>query len=115
MREAWRKIRYDLTRHQKTSNYSVSDQGRIRNDKSGRILKVYKSRPGNPYINLRVLGSHYAARSVAHLVAQEFIDDKVDIVRVKHKDGDSENCRLSNLYISSYRERGSKRIIKINN
>lgn len=63
MHEEWRQIR-DAT------NYEVSDEGRVRNKKTGRILKQQKI-SNTPIVNLMDAGFQLG-RSVPKLVEEAF-------------------------------------------
>lgn len=54
-------------------NYSVSNSGDIRNDKTGRILKPYKSTSGYYQV---MLGRKTSPLYVHRLVAGAFIENK---------------------------------------
>lgn len=77
-------------------DYEVSDEGRIRNPKTGRILKTQINSKGYEVVNIR--GKN---KRVHRLVAQTFLetDDDIDydILDVAHKDGDKTKNRVSNL------------------
>jgi hypothetical protein len=77
--------------------YSVSDHGRIRSDKSGRILSVYENQSGVICVGIMRDGEQYH-RSVPLLVARAFIprgfgafDTPINL------DGDRHNNHVSNL------------------
>lgn len=99
--EEWRKIRYDVYHHDGVCKYSVSNLGRVRNDKTGLILKTQPTSAGRQQVLLRI-GGKYSRKQVAHLVAQEFIVNCLKVIRVKHLDGDLSNCRADNLEVVSF-------------
>ena len=74
-------------------NYSVSTDGVVKNNKTGRILKQDLSRR---YPSVR-LGKFGGAHSVHRLVAQAFIDNHSNKEQVNHIDGDKTNNHVSNL------------------
>lgn len=76
-------------------NYEVSDQGRVRNRKSGRILKTELVK-GYPRV-LLVDRSRHRPAMVHRLVAEEFTTEDHDGLQVNHIDGDKTNNKLSNL------------------
>ena len=77
--------------------YDVSDLGRIRNSKTGRIIKVRRNSKGYLRTNLRRNNRSYNVR-VHIIVAKAFRPDTyVDGYDVNHKDGNKLNCRADNL------------------
>lgn len=95
MTEEWRKIKG-------YQNYSVSNLGNVRNDKTGRLLKPGKSGGGtkrNYYQVLLYQGSHASRKSVFihRLVADAFIPNPDNFPEVNHIDRDGFNNAVSNL------------------
>ena len=93
--EDWRKIN-------EFPNYSVSNHGRVRNDKFGRMLTPTKhcTKKQPNYINMRVGLSHNTycvVRNVSRLVAQAFIPPVEGRLTVDHIDIDTTNNHASNL------------------
>ena len=87
--ENWKKI-------EGFENYSVSDQGRVRNDKSERILKHGKYLKGYLLVGLFKNGKKYGKR-VHRLVAEHFIPNPENRPQVNHKNGIKSDNRLQNL------------------
>lgn len=89
--EAWRII-------PEFDRYSVSSDGRIRNDKSDRIMAVNKNQHGTVHVGL-IRGRVQYKRSVPRLVAQAFLElppnDRFDTPI--NLDGDRWDNRASNL------------------
>lgn len=83
----------------KVEGYSVSEDGQVKNDLTGRILKPFKNNKGYYLISLK--GKHYL---VHRLVAEAFLDkpDGCDIV--EHKDDNPSNNSVSNLMWSTQRD-----------
>lgn len=75
-------------------NYSVSNDGSIRNDKTGRILKLQKGTSG--YFQV-MLGRKTTPLYVHRLVAQAFIENKGNLPQVDHINGDKTDNRVDNL------------------
>ena len=77
--------------------YEVSNLGRVRNARTGRIRKVSKNCNGVSIVSL----AGYCKRtySVARLVAETFISDNIKIVR--HR-GDLGDDRVGNLVVEEY-------------
>ena len=85
--EQWKKI-------EGFENYSVSNNGRVRNDKTGRILKTYKKPSG--YIQVQ-MGRKTVPKYIHRLVAQEFIPNASNKPQINHKNGIKDDNRLFNL------------------
>jgi len=100
--------------------YEVSNLGRIRNKKTGRILKPLKNTNGYLRLDLCKNGIRRAAK-VHRLVAEAFIPNPQNLPCVNHKDENKINNCLDNLewctyeYNNNYgtiKERISKKISK---
>lgn len=90
VKEEWRKVA-------EFDNYSVSNLGRVRNDKTGRILKQKTEKDGYFEVTLRRNPKQKTYR-VHRLVAQAFIpqlDKNRDVI--DHIDFDRKNNRVDNL------------------
>ena len=74
-------------------DYEVSNEGKIRNVKTGRILKPYLNRPDG-YLRVDFYGRHHY---IHRLVADRFLGGNHDGMKVVHIDGDKANNHLSNL------------------
>lgn len=78
-------------------NYSVSDEGNVRNDNNGRLMTLRE----NQYLNVYVgLSKHAIQRtfSVAKLVAKAFVDGETETFDTPiHVDGRTRNNHASNL------------------
>ena len=83
--EIWKKI-------EGYENYSVSTYGRVRNDKTGRILKPMDKNKGYLYVNLQD-----KCHRIHRLVAQTFIPNPNNYPIVNHKDEDKSNNNVKNL------------------
>ena len=87
--EIWKKI-------EGFENYSVSDQGRVRRDNSGRILKPGKNIPGYLMVSLYKNGKKYN-KSIHRLVAEHFIPNPENRPEVNHRNAVKTDNRLENL------------------
>lgn len=89
--EDWREI-------EEFPGYSVSNQGRVRNDDRGRVLTRLVNQHGVVHVGL-VKGRLQYKRGVALLVALAFLPEPYPMTfdTVIHLDGDKLNCRMDNL------------------
>lgn len=85
--EQWKKI-------EGFENYSVSNNGQVRNDKTGRILKTYKKPSG--YIQVQ-MGRKTVPKYIHRLVAQAFIPNVSNKPQINHKNGNKGDNRADNL------------------
>lgn len=78
--------------------YSISDQGRVRNDRRMKVLSTTRSMSGCVFVGLFKNKTQYQ-RGVAKLVAETFVvNTKGEFFNsVIHLDGDLDNCRANNL------------------
>lgn len=86
---------------QKCDTYSVSNLGRIRNDKTGRILENCIDKKGFIKISLYDNKKRFCYY-VHQLVAEAFLGDlslkEGECVQVRFKDGNRINCSVDNLF-----------------
>ena len=83
----WRKI-------EGKPNYSVSNNGEVRNDKTGRILKTHTGTAG---YNQVMLGRKTSPLYVHRLVAKAFVQNENNYPQVDHINGDKTDNRAENL------------------
>jgi len=77
--------------------YSVSDHGRVRNDDTGRIMKLTMNRESILSVGMMYRGTQFR-RSVPLLVAQAFVPGGTDVFDTPVcLDGDPFNVRANNL------------------
>ena len=76
--------------------YEVSNGGRVRNRRTGKMLTPRKDRGGYMTVRLQVEG-RTATRFVHRLVAEAFIDSKPGLEIVNHLNGDKTDNRADNL------------------
>lgn len=87
--ENWRKVSDFI-------NYSISDNGRLRNDKTGRILKGSLDTDGYSQVILCDKNRRKSIK-IHKLVAQAFIPNIEKKPQVNHKDGNKLNNTVNNL------------------
>ena len=83
----WRKV--------KDFNYSVSNKGEVRNDKTGRILKKTVSTSG--YLFVQLFDKKTYMKYIHRLVGEAFIPNPDFLPQIDHIDGDKKNNDVSNL------------------
>lgn len=90
-------------------NYEVSNQGRVRNKKTGKILKPDACRDG--YLRVTLYGDKGPKHFFIHvLVAKMFIGDKPAGLEVDHLNGDKSNNRVENLQYCTSKENKERAI-----
>lgn len=72
--------------------YSVSENGDIRNNATGRMLKPFST--WNGYLRVCILGK---CPRVHRLVADAFLRNENGYTQINHKDGNKQNNRYDNL------------------
>ena len=87
------------------ANYSVSDQGQVRNDKTGRILKQSPNKHGYARVSLSNGASNNPSILFPHrVVAELFIPNPNNLPVVNHKNTDKMDPRKDNLEWTTYKE-----------
>lgn len=77
--------------------YQISSWGRVRNVRTGCILKPYKNERGYLKVYLNKGNGKKAKPRINRLVAQAFIPNPYNLPQVNHKDGNKENNSYTNL------------------
>ena len=78
------------------NNYTINENGEVRNIKTKRILKQHKTNKGYLWVELYNNKEHKKF-SIHRLVAQAFILNPENKPQVNHKDGNKENNNVNNL------------------
>ena len=78
------------------NSYSISSDGRVMNNETGRILKPMISTSGYYFVHL-VKNRRKYTRYVHRLVGIAFIDNPLDRPQIDHLDGNKLNPAVSNL------------------
>jgi len=89
MKEEWKTI-------ESCQGYEVSNAGKVRNKKTGRILKQNKRR-GYPFVVLMNSKNEKKDYYVHRLVALAFIPNPSGFPQVNHRDGNKNNNSVENL------------------
>lgn len=89
MKEIWKTI-------EGFENYQVSNMGRVKNIKTGHILKPFLrgSRENNKYYSVELKGKAYF---IHRLVAKAFLPNPDNLPQVNHKDENKLNNEITNL------------------
>ena len=97
----WKKIK-------NRSNYSVNENGEIRNDISGKIKSAYVCK-GNGYYYVDLWENNKGKKMQLHrIIAEAFIPNPENKPTVDHVDGDRKNNRIDNLRWATYSEQNSR-------
>ena len=96
-------------------NYAVSSFGRVKNVKTGRILKAGTDNCGYLLVVLSDKEHRRKTRNIHRLVTNAFIDNPNDKLCVDHKDNNRTNNRLTNLRWATTKENAMNQIISKNN
>jgi len=90
------RVRYYWKKDKEFPHLSVSNRGRVRNDRTGNILKGSFNSKGYLCVTLYKKGKRYSVR-IHKLVARNFLGPCPPGKEVNHKDGIKINCRADNL------------------
>lgn len=97
----WKKIK-------NRSNYSVNENGEIRNDISGKIKSAYVCK-GNGYYYVDLWENNKCKKMQLHrIIAEAFIPNPENKPTVDHVDGDRKNNSIDNLRWATYSEQNSR-------
>lgn len=93
--------------------YEVSTSGRVRNKKTRMVVREQYDGRGRPFVELS-MNSYRYRRSVARLVAENFIEEPRGRRLVLHRDGNRQNNYLDNLYYKQEKHESKYKLGKIN-
>jgi hypothetical protein len=89
-------------------NYSINEEGQVRNDKKGTFKKAYRNKR-NGYWVVDLYNNGKSMKVPIHrLVAEAFIPNPYNKLTVDHKDGNRENNSIENLRWATYSEQNSR-------
>lgn len=97
----WKKI-------DRNPNYSINENGDVRNDKTGHIKRPFRNKR-NGYLTVDLYVNNKSEKVPIHrLVAEAFIPNPDGKKTVDHIDGDRGNNSISNLRWATYAENNSR-------
>lgn len=97
----WKKIKQN-------ENYSINENGEVRNDKTGKIKKPYENKK-NEYYYVDLYKKNISKKRPIHrLLAIAFIPNPKNKPTVDHIDGNRKNNSLDNLRWATYSEQNSR-------
>lgn len=91
-----------------SQNYSVNEQGQVRNDKTGHIKKPFLNKSSGYLIVDLWENNKSTKKSIHRLLAEAFIPNPENKPTVDHIDGNRQNNALSNLRWATYSEQNSR-------
>lgn len=98
-------------------NYSIDENGNVRNDKRGTLISPWISKQGKGYycVSLYIKKKKQGNFGIHKLLAQAFIPNPNNYKEVNHIDGNTKNNKLSNLEWCSHKMniRHATQIIKV--
>ena len=96
------------TKISRNTNYSINEDGEVRNDITGRIKKPYTNK-NNGYLIIDLCKDNKSKKVPIHrLVAEAFIPNPENKPTVDHADGDRTNNSIENLRWATYSENNSR-------
>ena len=97
----WKKI-------DRNNNYSINENGEVRNDVTGHIKKATVNKKNNYFIVDLYKNNKSEKVPIHRLVAETFIPNPQNKPTVDHIDGNRQNNAISNLRWATYSEQNSR-------
>lgn len=92
----------------RNTNYSINEDGEVRNDITGRIKKPFTNKR-NGYLIVDLYKDNKSGKVPIHrLVAEAFVPNIENKATVDHIDGDRKNNSINNLRWATYSENNSR-------
>lgn len=92
----------------RNNNYSINENGMVRNDTTNHIKKPFTNK-GNGYLIVDLYMNNKSEKVPIHrLVAEAFIPNPKNKATVDHIDGDRQNNSIDNLRWATYSENNSR-------
>lgn len=105
--EIWKDIPTNVYYRGIKPGYQVSNYGRVRNSKTGKILAIIPAQNGgqaSSRVSIPGISCHNVKLNLSTLVWNTFSNNiKVSDTVISFKDKNPDNCHLGNLYISPWR------------
>lgn len=101
LKMAWKKIKQN-------ENYSINENGEVRNDLTGRIKKQTVNKDSGYFVVDLWKDNKGTKYTVHRLLAETFIPNPENKQTVDHKDGNRQNNSLNNLRWATYSENNSR-------
>ena len=95
-------------------NYSISDNGIVRNDTTGHILSIQTDKQGYKLIHLHTIEERHGSFLIHRLVAEASIPNPLGLPQLNHKDENKHNhsvhtlLRVTAKYNANYGNRNNK-------
>lgn len=97
----WKKL-------ERNNNYSINENGEVRNDVTGAIKKPYLNK-SNWYLTVDLYSNNKSVKVTIHrLLAETFLPNPDNKPCVDHKDGNRQNNSLSNLRWATFSDNNSR-------
>ena len=94
MKEIYKEIIY-------CKKYLISNYGKVKNKKTNKILKISKRKDNRAYIEIRGEKNKRLIFLISRLVAEHFLENKLNYKIVEHKDDNPLNNNYKNLIWSN--------------
>ena len=89
--------------------YSVTSTGRVRSEKTGRVLKPTEGPDGYYRVTLKGEGKR-SSPTVHRLIMEAFVGPRPDGLQIRHLDGDKSNNVIGNLRYGTPKENGEDNV-----